>query len=389
MLQDRGLGLGLGVGMTYSANLTDEVPSAFPVWNKAPYLTSDSAALVEALRTNRLKGSTATVSTITSSVGTSGWAGGTLAPNGYIYFAPASATRIAKLNPADDTVTLVGPVLTTANNKYVCGVLAPNGSIYFLPGRVGNILKLNPTTDTVTDITASFGNGAFNGAIVSPQGNIYGVPQSFLSVMLKLDTSTDTISTIPIPSVNVSTNRWCGATVAADGKIYMMPNSCNAVLEIDPATDATATYVVWDTALRNQNLGAVLGPNGLIYSPPNESFQVMIFNPITKAASFVSTLDIGGYMYGGAMGPNGVIYMQGWFNNQVMAFDTITNQITMYAPAGKPATGIWYNGGGVMALNGNVYLPANNTTQVFTKITFSGTYSIDSDWPLSRQVNHF
>ena len=328
------------------------------------------------------------MSTITSSVGTSGWAGGTLAPNGYIYFAPSSATQIAKLNPADDTVTLIGTSLGGATNKYASGVLAPNGSIYFIPNRAGNILKLNPTTDTVTQITAAFGNGAFNGAIVSPQGNIYGVPQSFLTNMLKLDTSTDTISTIPIPSVNTGNNRWCGAAVAADGKIYMMPNSCNAVLEIDPATDATATYVVWDTALRNQNLGAVLGPNGLIYSPPNEGFQMMIFNPITKTASFVPTLGGGGYMYGGAMGPDGVIYMQGWFNDSVMAFDTITNQKTMYYPAGKPTTGIYYNGGGTMALNGNVYLPANNTSQVFTKITFSGTYSIDNDWPLSRQVNH-
>jgi len=388
MLVDRGLGLGMGVGMTYSANLTDEVPTAFPIWNKAPYLTSDSAALVEALRTNRLKGSTATVSTITASTATSGWSGGTVAPNGNIYFAPHFATKIAKLNPTTDTVTLVGPDLGGASNKYVSGVLAPNGSIYFLPNRNGNILKVDPTTDTVTQITASFGNGAFNGAIVSPQGNIYGVPQSFLTIMLKLDTSTDTITTIPIPSVNVGNNRWCGAAVAADGKIYMMPASANAVLELDPATDATTTHVIWDTALRNQCLGAVLGPNGLIYGIPSESFQIPVFNPITKTASFVSTLGIGGYMYGGAMGPNGVIYMQGWFNNLVMAFDTISNQITTYTPAGKPTTGIYYAGGGSMALNGSVYLPANNTTQVFTKITFSGTYSIDSDWPLSRQVNH-
>lgn len=387
MFRDRGLGIGIGVGSS-SSSLTDEVPTAFPVWDKSPYLTSDSAALVEALRTNRLKGSTATVSTITASTATSGWSGGTLAPNGNIYFAPHYATKIAKLDPTTDTVTLVGPDLGGASNKYMSGVLAPNGSIYFFPNRNGNVLKLNPTTDAVTSITGLFGNGAFNGCIVSPQGNIYGVPQSFLTYLVKLDTSNDTYTTITLPTVNVSGNRWCGAAVAADGKIYMMPGSANAVLELDPATDAMTTHVIWDTALRNQCLGAVLGPNGLIYGIPSESFQIPVFNPVTKTATFVSTLNIGGYMYGGAMGPNGVIYMQSWYNNQVMSYNTITNEILTYAPAGKPTTGIYYAGGGSMALNGSVYLSANNTTQVFTKITFSGTYSIDSDWPLSRQVNH-
>jgi streptogramin lyase len=387
MRQDRGLGIGIGVGRS-SSSLTDEVPTAFPVWDKSPYLTSDSVALVEALRTNRLKGSTPTVSTITASVGTSGWNGGTVAPNGNIYFPPGSATQIAKLNPTTDTFSLVGPVFSTATQKYICGVLAPNGYIYFIPNRAGNVLKLNPATDVVTQITAGFGNGAFNGAILSPQGVIYGVPQT-VGVILRLDTATDIITAITPPTVNVIGNKWCGAALAADGKIYMIPGSANAVLELDPATDAMTTYVVYDTALRNQYQGTVLGPNGLLYGIPNESFQVMIFNPVTKTASFVSTLGGGGYMYGGAMGPDGVIYMQGWANNSVMGFDTITNQKTMYYPAGKPTSGIWYGGGGVMALNGAVYLPANNTTQVFTKITFSGTYSIDSDWPLSRQVNHF
>ena len=360
----------------------------FPVWNKKPYATSDCAQTAKAITTNIVNSLTPTVSTIATSLGTAVWFGGTAAPNGMIYFAPGAATNIAKLDPSTDTITLIGTSLGTATNKYMSGALAPNGHIYFIPYRSGNILKLDPTTDTVTQITASYASGSFNGCIVSPQGNIYTVPQSYTG-MLKIDTSNDTLSLLTVPAVNVSTGRWNGAIVAEDGKIYMVPGSCNAILEVDPATDTMATYVVYDTALRNQYNGCILGPNGLMYGIPNESFQVMIFNPITKAVSFVSTLGGGGYMYGGTMGPDGVIYAQGWANNTVMGFSTLTNQYILYTPPGKPTSGIQYGGGGVMAYNGNVYLPANNDSGVFSKIAFAGNYNMSTDWALSTQVNHF
>jgi len=363
-------------------------PTSFPVWNKKPYATSDCAQVTKAITTNIVNSLTPTVSTIATSLGTAVWFGGTAAPNGMIYFAPGHATNIAKLDPSTDTITLIGTSLGTATNKYMSGALAPNGHIYFIPYRSGNILKLDPTTDTVTTIAAAYPSGSFNGCIVSPQGNIYAVPQSYTG-MLKIDTSNDTLSLLTVPAVNVSTGRWNGAIVAEDGKIYMVPNSSNAVLEVDPATDTMTTYVVYDTALRNQYNGCILGPNGLMYGIPNESFQVMIFNPITKTATFVSTLGGGGYMYGGTMGPDGVIYAQGWANNSVMGFSTLTNQKIMYYPAGKPTSGIWYGGGGVMAYNGNVYLPANNDSGVFSKISFAGNYTMSTDWALSRQVNHF
>lgn len=361
----------------------------FPAWNKTPYTADDCKQFVQALRTNLITGTnssplTTTISTLTPSLGTAGWNGGVVAPTGMIYFAPGSATNIAKLDPTTDTFSLVGPTFSTATGKYLGGVLAPNGYIYFMPGRNGNILKLNPADDSVTQITAAYGNALANSCILSPQGNIYTIPQTN-SVIVKLDTSTDTLSTITRPSVNVSGNLWCGAALAEDGKIYMMPTSCNAVVELDPATDIMKTYEVFNTSLRNQYLGAVLGPNGLIYAIPNESFQVMTFDPIRKTAAFKAS---GGYAYGGTMGPDGVVYMNSAY--YLPTVNTLDNSTPSYTVAGRPAPGtFWYGGGAIMALNGNVYISGNNTAGTFTKITYSGTNTLDPNWVLARQVNKF
>lgn len=360
-------------------------PTPFPVWNKSPYNTSDCDQTAKAITTNITLGVTPTVTILTTSLGTAGWNGGVLAPNGNIYFAPGTADKIVKLNPVTDTFSLIGSSLGGLTGKYLSGVLAPNGYIYFMPGRNGNILKVDPNTDIVTTISAAYGNALANGCILSPQGNIYTVPQTNSSIV-KLDTSTDTLSTIARPSVNISSNLWCGAILAEDGKIYMMPNSCNAVLELDPATDAMTTYVVYDTALRNQYLGAVLGPNGLMYGIPNEGFQMMTFNPISKEAVFTPS---GGYCYGGTLGPDGVIYMNSFATDVVPTYNTLNNTYTNLSATGRPTSGYWYGGGGVKSANGTIYLSGNNTAGTFVKISFSGNYNPSTDWLLSRQINKF
>lgn len=362
----------------------------FPAWNKTPYTADDCKQFVQALRTNLITGTnnqplTKTITVLTPSLGTSGWNGGVVAPTGNIYFAPGSATQIAKLDPTTDTFSLVGPSLSGLTGKYLSGVLAPNGYIYFMPGRNGNVLKLDPATDTVTQITAAYGNALANGCILSPQGNIYTVPQTN-SVIVKLDTSTDTLSTITRPTTNITSNLWCGAVLAEDGKIYIMPNSCNTVIELDPATDAMTQYTVYNTSLRNQYLGAVLGPNGLIYAIPNESFQQMIFNPITKTATFKPS---SGYGYGGTLGPDGTVYGCGFIINNLPMFNTLDDTKSDSTISGRPTSGYWYGGGAIMALNGTVYVSANNTTSKFIKIEFSGSNTLDPNWVLARQVNKF
>ena len=76
-------------------------------------------------------------------------AGGVLAANGKIYFAPADARQVLSIDPDTQTVEMLGPEIQ-GNFKYLAGgVLAANGKIYFAPAGAHQVLSIDPDTQTV------------------------------------------------------------------------------------------------------------------------------------------------------------------------------------------------------------------------------------------------
>ena len=69
-------------------------------------------------------------------------AGGVLAPNGCIYFAPCDAGQVLCVNPEAQTAEMIGPELDGWNMFLAGGVLAPNGCIYFAPYEAGQVLSV-------------------------------------------------------------------------------------------------------------------------------------------------------------------------------------------------------------------------------------------------------
>ncbi len=298
-----------------------------------------------------------------------------LVANGFIYGIPYKARRVAKFNPKDKSVQLIGPDL---NGSWCGGVLAKNGCIYCLPAdhRQRNVLKIN-TNDGSVDISLSV-DGFWAPGAMDSDGCIYHMPRYHLSSVLRLDPSNDTFSEVAFPSMD---GRFVGSILGSDDCIYGLPADCyttvtrfvpfellniywdhrddydgdyafhrngvlgsdgniyglnrhNKILQLD--TSSLCVCIIQTNCLmskfeRNDFGEPIIGVDKCIYWPPCEGFHVMKFDPATQEPSIVEIGWLNSSEYfldqalweGGALADDGVIYCAPYLSNQILSIDPL------------------------------------------------------------------
>lgn len=154
--------------------------------------------------------------------------GATKAANGKIYLTPYGADKIVIVNPTNDSVT-VGSDLITGNEPYYTGTINSNITIHH-----------------------PYWNKYSGGTFVPSNGCIYCFPRH-ANAILKIDTSNDTATEIPLPAalrirentyfsgtsseVDVYFNKSFSSVLGPDGIVYSVPFEIPYIFWIDPATD--------------------------------------------------------------------------------------------------------------------------------------------------------
>ena len=131
-----------------------------------------------------------------------------------IYGIPASANRVAKFNPQDHSLTLLGPDLGEGAFKWKCGVLARNGFIYCAPCNSRYILKINTNKKKNDD------NGDDEKPIVT-----------LLELNLPEEETEDTDFI----------SMWASGELAIDNCVYFMPSCARRILKISPVRIRSTT----------------------------------------------------------------------------------------------------------------------------------------------------
>ena len=155
---------------------------------------------------------------------------GTLAaPNGFVYWIPSHARRVAKFNPVDKSMTHIGPDFgRNTFSKWSKGAITDRGIIYCPPYRDRGILKIDTNTDTVTELL---------------DGNLLPEPGGFL---------------------------WESCAAALDGCIYFMPSLANRIMKLDPNNNDVMTSVGDDLGDGLcKYIGTVVGIDGCVYGIPH------------------------------------------------------------------------------------------------------------------------
>ena len=116
--------------------------------------------------------------------GTSAYTGGTIAPNGQIYFTPYTATVGVVLDPVNNSLGTFGPIPVNASGKYQGSVLAPNGKVYLIGDGNAFVTVVDPSTNTVANIAAPGGNDKCAGGALGSSGKIYCFPANINNFIL-------------------------------------------------------------------------------------------------------------------------------------------------------------------------------------------------------------
>jgi len=184
--------------------------------------------------------------------------------------------------------------------------------------RVANSLPGNYlATDTRTPVA-----NRFWGAVTSFLGDaVYGVPCSETSVV-KVNTTNDAVTYI---GNYPGTQKWRGASLAINNRIYCAPFNHDNVLVI--RTDEDTVYTI-GTVIPGEGKysGNVLGPNGKIYCIPYNATQIMVIDPLTDSVSFFGDFPGTAKYSGGALGPDGKIYCMPYNATGVMVINPLFNE---------------------------------------------------------------
>ena len=253
------------------------------------------------------------------------WAGA-FALKGKIYGVPCGGVQAGQDMLVLDTTTTPTPTgyytdlrayIPTTTTKWFGGVLHPNGKIYCAPASAQDLLVIDTTTQTAirrtyAGVTLDATPQKYAGGCLGGDGKIYFVPRSTEATVLVVDPATETaIQTdfgLPLGTGAVEEQKWIGASVGLNGKIYCIPFLGDKVMVIDPATStAELTNFGLDLTDADKSVGAQLHPNGKIYCAPRGAPDVLVIDTNLPTATAIRT-NFGLNLATGSGGLNGMKY---------------------------------------------------------------------------------
>jgi hypothetical protein len=205
----------------------------------------------------------------------------------------------------------------------------------------------------------SFGSvvGNWFGSVLAPNGNIYGIPASYTSV-LEINPISRTANTFGNVGTNYTSSfpflkNWAGGVLAPNGKIYGIPSSATTILEIDPVAGIATTFGSVSSG-SDKWVGGVLGYDGMIYGIPYNSTTVLQINPITRTATTFGSITSGNKWWNGVIGPNGIIYGSPYTFNSNSILKIIPDSVSPSVSEINVGT-MYASSGAVLGPDGRIY----------------------------------
>ncbi len=263
-------------------------PSGFPNWPTQATATQFTA------ETSQYAGSTsgATGNVFAGAFG--GFKEGALrAPNGNIYFLPATSGEFQEYDPSSNANTTISMSPAIGNDDYHFGSLGGNGNIYLGSHDATGIYEFDPVNGTGRAIDAGLTAGGENtrGVVTDKTGNVFAISnRSSGDLSVKIDCSTEpvTVSTTTFNGMSANSNKYATPALHTNGNIYCMGGTADHVLELDPVNlthteHGTLSAPAFSGSIRYKS--TVIGADSCIYGVPYDSDTIAKFDPSTNTLS--------------------------------------------------------------------------------------------------------
>jgi hypothetical protein len=231
----------------------------------------------------------------------------------------------------------------TEGDKNICqwcgSVTAGDGVIYTVPFDHNTVLRFDPSMRQVDTVdlgqrAALVGYGKYRGCVVGADGNVHAIPFNATS-LLKINTETCVVSMSK--KIGAGLSKWAGGALASDGCIYCAPYDADHILKIDTNPNAVGGIAFVGGRIddgvagySNQKYdGAVVGSNGKIYFVPHCATRVLEYDPRSQAMRSFGELSGEWFKWGG-----GVLTSDGFIhcipNNacEVLSINLATQELT-------------------------------------------------------------
>ena len=259
------------------------------------------------------------------------WRQGAINDRGVIYCVPYDSYRgILKIDTNTDTVTELDVNLLPEqgdDNMWASCAAALDGCIYFMPADANRIMKLDSNNnDAMSSVGDNLGDEhyKYSGTVVGIDGCVYGIPNWGSNRIPKYDPINDTTLFI---REEADEDLYCSrGTLGRDACIYAVTEDCR-VLKIDTANNNNSHCFVGNSVIQSDHCGigwgdAILGIDGCIYWPPKNSTRTLKYDPHSNQISLVGDNFDCFYMHG-ALATDGVIYCMPFGAKQVLAIDPL------------------------------------------------------------------
>ena len=302
------------------------------------------------------------------------WSDSVTGADNCIYGIPASARRVVKFNPVDNSMTEIGPDLGEGECKWICGVVAGNGSgsIYcmpYSPSSTNSILKIDTINGNVTLLDVEFPEtGDWSSGALAIDNCIYFMPSDACRI-LKLDPDNDTVSSVGSDLPGEMHGKYSGTVAGNDNCLYGIPYNSNRIVRFDPISQAISFVGGREMEDHFMCGTGALGRGGYIYAESNQfPAAILKIDVVKNTYSFTRiTVPYEDYEFGWAgaiLGCDWCIYFPPHDANQVLKFDTDTNVTSLVGDDFGDEEGKW-NSGAAAVLSGVIYcMPHSGASQV-------------------------
>jgi hypothetical protein len=259
--------------------------------------------------------------------------------NAFFNNAPQQVIKIAKISNLSFMIYCYDPYVYNEIASYF-GAL-PSGfftygganivgnNIYGIPLTYDKILKLDTSTDTLSTINCLPGYLKWGQSFVN--GNfIYGLPYE-RSDFLKIDTTADTYTTLG--DTGTGSEKYISSCVVGTN-VYIFPGLKTNILKFDLTTDTFVSIgnigIGFPTTIGYLKFSstAKLMPNGFIYAIPMSYDKIVKLDPTTDTWTEIGSLGYALYKWYCFESVGNIIYGIPYQDTRILVIDTTTDTIS-------------------------------------------------------------